>query len=149
MAQNVCSMLFWSWASSVVDGPKLGLGYLLCDCLLESVAHPAFTRRSSKAGSGLLMLRQCRKQRVLTEGVWFFFLIKLFFPFQQENKTFFFLWSKTNNFFSWHVTDKLFFRDMFEEPFNCETGMPGTVTCRHVDSSLYSRATVWRINISN
>ena len=42
-------------------------------------------------------------------GVWFFFPIKLFFPFHQENKTFFFSLSKNKQFFSWDVADKLFF----------------------------------------
>ena len=63
--------------------------------------------------------------------VWFFLLIKTFFSSQQENITFFILWSKANNFFPDMSQSNIFFQDMFKDPFNCETGMCGTVTCRH------------------
>ena len=54
---------------------------------------------------------------------------QIIFSFQQENITFF-LPEQKQTIFSWDVTDKLFFQDMFIEPYNCETGMHGTVTCR-------------------
>ena len=60
-------------------------------------------------------------------GVWFFFLIKLFFSFHQENKTFIFLLEqKQTIFFLRCPRQTFFFQDMFEDPFNCETGMDGS-----------------------
>ena len=67
---------------------------------------------------------------------------QIIFSLHQENKTFFFSpWAKTNNFFPEMSQTKFFFQDMFEDPFNCETGIRGTVTCRLTVAAIEYRLT--------
>ena len=74
----------------------------------------------------------------------FFFLTKLFFSSQQENITFFFLpkQKQTISFLRCH-RQIFFFQDMFKDPFNCETGMRGTVKCRPTVWPIEYRLTAW------
>ena len=54
--------------------------------------------------------------------------------------------SKTNNFFPEMSQTNIFFQDIFIDPFNCEAGMHGTVTCRPTEAY---RVQADCINISN
>ena len=55
----------------------------------------------------------------------------IFFLPTRKHNIFFLSDQRQINFFLRCHRQTFFFQDMFKEPFNCETGMRGTVTCRH------------------
>ena len=78
-----------------------------------------------------------------TRGVSMVFLPKqiIIFFFTRKHNIFFLPDQKQTTLFL-----RIFFQEMFKEPFNCETGMPGTITCR---PTVASRVHSDNINISN
>ena len=86
-------------------------------------------------------MRKCKRPNCITDirggpfntgrgGMVFLSNQIIFFLPSRKQNFFFLLEQKTNNLFPEMSQKNFFFHDMFEDPFNCKTGMRGTVTCR-------------------
>ena len=93
-----CSMDLWGESSKIVDLNKPNAAGL------------------SPSGIGLYL----GADHLIAGGrVWFFFLTKLFFYFQQKTKLFFFSLIKSKQFFPRGGRDKPFFQDIIARIVNC------------------------------
>ena len=142
------------WAGQIIH---VGICTSFIELNFMYLQHLAAAAAAAAAAAVALLLLILRPRRILLVSGWpfntgrggggmVFLPNQNIFSFHQENKTFFSPWAKTNTFFLRCHRQTFFFQDMFQDPFNCETGMLGTVTCR---PTVADRVQVDGINVSN